>query len=340
MGESGSERRRSDRFRVAEAFVEFSDLGLLAKLKRATGTRVLIEDLGLLGLRMRTDSELKPGKGLSVRITVSFLPEPIETRATVIWCRSIPRAKRFRIGLRFDERTDAFRAWMQQFEEKVADLPIPVRCPHCAHVFRARRWLVGRSAKCGQCGQTIQALVELIEGEPTGQGLRSAESVLEALDDMAGAQTGVVKGSVLHPRIQHFLMKYVRGPIHLALVEYLHGRDGSPIDTRQAAQTINCRESELVKVCEDFCALDILKRRETAAEASRAGPRERAPVPDRPNGPGATTGRERYLYDPDMVARRDVNDFMRDFDDPDTRAKVLAFVLTAGEQGLQRRAKG
>ena len=63
------------------------------------------------------------------------------------------------------------------------------------------------------------------------------------------------------------------------------------------------RERELIDACEDFTALDILKKVNDV-----------------------------FIYNPDMVARRDVNDFMRDYSEPDIKTKVLAYVLAATEE--------
>ena len=298
MAKPKPERRKSERYHVGEAWVEYAESSLLGLFKRTDTVRVPLENVGVRGLCMNTPAEFKPGKSLAVKITVPFMTEPAESRALVIWCQRAPQSRNYLVGIRFEEQESAFRAWMDEFGEKAGDIPVPVRCPHCQHAFTAKQWLIGKSAKCQRCKKTIQPLERLV-----GTALRSAESVLEAMDDMEGADGGTVKASVLNPRIQHFLMKYIASPMHLALIEYIYGREGTRIDLPEAAKALDCRERDVVQTCQDLVALDILK-----------------------------LVNDVFIYNPDMVAKRDVNDFMKDYGNPKIKPKVLAFVMAAHEE--------
>lgn len=300
MVEPHEERRKAPRYVAAESSVEFSESGgLLSLFKRSGPHEAEVENMGSQGLCMRAPVELKPDRLVSLKTTSPLVDGAGETVGRVIWCRRVPRTNLYQVGLEFHERELRFRKWIGEFEEKAGDLPVPVRCPHCQKVFKVKQWLIGQSAKCSTCKQVIQPIERAGEGSP----LRSVENVLEAMDDMEGADVGAVKASLLHPRIQHFLMKYISSSTHLGLVEYIHGRDGTKVDLKEVGRKLGRREPDLREVCEDFAALDILKKVNDV-----------------------------YIYNPDMVARRDVNDFMRDYSDAETKTKVLAFVLTASKE--------
>lgn len=297
MSSEGTAQSNSDGTPVAGGWVEFSEAGLLSFFKRADPITCELTHISSDGFAFVSTVEIAEGKTITVTLGVGFFDDTVTCSARILSCARSSRSA-FLVRAKFTGERQDVRPWVKKVEIAVQNVTVSVQCPHCMRYLRMRFWMIGRSTKCPSCKEVIE-LLEEVKSDPSDSALQSAENVLEALDVMQGAaEVGTVKGSVLHARIQHFLMKYIETPVHLAIIEYIHGREGQQLNVAKTAKELNVLERRVRAACEDLVALDILKR-----------------------------VIQNYLFDPDMVAQRDVNDFMRDYSDAETKSKVLAYVM-------------
>jgi c-di-GMP-binding flagellar brake protein YcgR len=114
------DRRKSPRFAVPESVVYYSTPFIPRFLRAPKGMKHALVNISAGGMQFICDTYLRPGKKLSLLVTVPAFLGSMMFRGRVIWAHKIPERRAYRIGVEFIRMERESRAKLSHLRRDIS----------------------------------------------------------------------------------------------------------------------------------------------------------------------------------------------------------------------------